>query len=177
VYKVLAVHPFGTLQNYVEKLSQKKGLVGMELALQAQAMSAWHRAVDPAMAKKKLTWHDVLFKPPLDFSRHTAKILVKGSNAIEAFVRDSRLTKRRGKAERHEKCHEEELREEKRGIDREVLGYEDMVREIRVEGMVLRISRHEQPGDEVLRERCGWDMEQVREKLGGEVEEVGDGGG
>jgi hypothetical protein len=159
VYKVLAVHPFSTLRRYVEKVAATKGLVGMEFDVQKDAMKAWHAAVDPAMAKKGLKWHDVLFKSHADFTRHTAKILQKGLNAIDSFVRDSRLAERRGKAERYEKRHAEALEEEKKGIDRDVIGYEDMLSEIKVEGMVLR--RHEQPGDEVLRERCGRDMEGI----------------
>jgi hypothetical protein len=90
----------------------------------------------------------------------------RGLNAIDSFVRDSRLAKRRGQAERYEKRPVEALEEEKKGIGRVVLGYKYMVREINVDDIVLRISRHEQPGDKVLRERFWWDMEGVREDLG-----------
>jgi hypothetical protein len=118
----------------------------------------------------------VLGKSEADFTRHVAKIVARGNRAVEAFVRDARLTKRRVKAERYEKRHGEALGEEKKkGIDREVFGYEDVPREYEVEGMVIRLSRHEQPGLEVLKERCGWDMEGasdwMREEEGGEDEE------
>jgi hypothetical protein len=179
VYKILGVHAFGTLARYAARMSSTKGVAGLEFDVQAQAMAAWHGAVDPAMAKKGLTWRDVLGKSEADFARHVAKILAKGNRAVEAFVRDARLTKRRVKAERYEKRHGEALGEEKRGIDREVFGYEDVPREYEVEGMVIRLSRHEQPGLEVLKERCGWDMKGAgdwmrEEERGGNEEETVD---
>jgi hypothetical protein len=109
VEEILAVKPFGTLAEFAAQVAKTKGLTGMAYDISASAMQAWHKAVDPAMAKKGLTWVAMFKKPAVDYTRHSEKVLRVGKKAIETWVADQRLTKRRLKAERYDERHEEEI--------------------------------------------------------------------
>jgi hypothetical protein len=159
VYKILAIKPFGTIERYMTAVSKLKSTEAMEFELQSEAMRAVHSAIDPVMQKKGLTWCDVLLKPDADLARHSDKILRVGYRAVDAYVQSTQVTKRQ-KAERFERWHEEALREDKKNIDEEVLGYDTRSVERRVAGVVWRIRRHEQP-----------DVEEPKERVEGEGDE------
>ncbi|KAH7402116.1 hypothetical protein DE146DRAFT_455846 [Phaeosphaeria sp. MPI-PUGE-AT-0046c] len=144
VHKILAVRPFGTLERYAKAKAQTKGTVGLEADMQIQAMQAWHEAVDPAMARKSLTWQAVLGKNEPDFRRHSAKILRAGMAAVEAFTRDAKLTKRRLKAERYEKRHGDWAEECVR-IAEDVMEYKPLLTTRFAKGYTWLLSGHEPP--------------------------------
>jgi hypothetical protein len=86
-------------------------------------MRSFHAIVDPAMAKKKLTWKNILSKPQNDFVRHADKIMGVGKRAVVAFTKEEGpLTKRRQKVERYEKRHEDEVIMEETRMCEEILG-------------------------------------------------------
>ena len=120
--EIQTVKPFGSLEEYTAGLIDIKGLRGLELEIGSGAMRTFHETIDPAMEKKGLTWAIILGKPENDYMRHRNKILKVGRKAIEVYVARDNLTKRRQKAERYEKRHEEELDVERRRL-RQLLGY------------------------------------------------------
>ena len=111
VEKIVAVKPFGTLSGFTTEVAELKGLMGMQFDISASAMNAWHESVDPAMEKKGLSWAKILKKSPTDFERHRDKVLKVGKNAIDMWVANQKLTKRRLKAERYDERHGDELSE------------------------------------------------------------------
>ncbi|CAO2649189.1 Nn.00g101380.m01.CDS01 [Neocucurbitaria sp. VM-36] len=123
VEKILSVQPFGSLADYTAAMIDLKGLGGFEFEMGAGAMKVFHETVDPAMEKKGLTWATILGKNEKDYARHSYKVLKVGKKAIEAYVAGENLTKRRQKAERYEKRHEEELDVERVRLGQR-LGYE-----------------------------------------------------
>jgi hypothetical protein len=123
VASILSTKPLGTLSHFARSQAQTKTLSGMQHDLQLRAMRSFHATVDPAMAKKKLTWKDVLSKPQDDFVRHADKIMGVGKRAVVAFTKEEGpLTKRRQKLERYEKRHEDEVMMGKTKMCEEILG-------------------------------------------------------
>jgi hypothetical protein len=121
---ILSTKPLGTLSHFSHFQAQTKTLAGMQYDLQIRAMRSFHATVDPAMAKKKLTWKDVLSKPQDDFVRHADKIMRVGKRAVVAFTKEQgAMTKRRQKAERYEKRHEDEVIMEEMKLCEEILRY------------------------------------------------------
>jgi hypothetical protein len=145
VHKVLDVKPFGTLAAYAAALTQTKGTKGLEADMQTKAMQAFHDAVDPAMAKKGLSWAKIVDKGEDDYRRHSEKVLRVGCKAMEEFVLSQHLTRRRLKAERYEKRHVEELEKEEKEICEKVLGYVPMRMDRCIEGITWTVSGHEVP--------------------------------
>lgn len=144
VRKILAVLPLGTLQRGVKAVAQTKNTLGLEADVLVGAMVAWHDAVDPAMAKKLLTWRRVLDKNEEDFKRHSEKILEKGKKAVEKFVMGQTLSKRRSKAERYEKRHGD-WKEEVLKIMKEVMEYKPRDVEVQWHGVLWVVSEHSAP--------------------------------
>ncbi|KAF2832257.1 hypothetical protein CC86DRAFT_401024 [Ophiobolus disseminans] len=122
ISRTLAVLPFGTMERYAVAMADTKGTDGVEIDVQMKAMQAFHAAIDPGMARKKLSWAVILGKDEKDYVRHRDKILKKGTKAMGDFVLNSHLTKRRVKAERYEKRHFDELVEERNKICQDILG-------------------------------------------------------
>jgi hypothetical protein len=110
--EILAVKSFGTLAEFATEVAKTKGVTGIQYDISARAMEAWHETVDAAMEKKGLSWAALINKPNADYIRHSDKVLRVGRKAIEAWVANQRLTKRRLKAERYDDRHEEERLDE-----------------------------------------------------------------
>jgi hypothetical protein len=106
IKEILAIKPFGTLAAFTAEVAQTKGVTGMHYDVSTRAMQAWHEVVDPAMKKKGLSWAAIFKKPATDYVRHKEKVLKVGKKAIETWVANQRLTKRRLKAERFDDRHD-----------------------------------------------------------------------
>jgi hypothetical protein len=121
VNEVLATKPLGTLAKYAGDLAKTKGTEGLRFEVAAGAMDAWHNTVDAAMEKKGLTWADVLGKDEEAYDRHTKKILSVGTKAMQKYAAETKLTKRRLKAQRYEQRHGDELEGEIKELEKEYL--------------------------------------------------------
>ncbi len=121
VEEVQAVKPLGTLGEYVEAMTQTKGTAAIAFDVAADAMRAWHQTVDAAMERKDLTWEAVLGKEEKDYQRHTKKILSVGTKAMQKYAAETKLMKRRLKAERYEQRHEYEMEEEFEELEKQYL--------------------------------------------------------
>ncbi|KAI4659654.1 uncharacterized protein J4E79_006189 [Alternaria viburni] len=118
VDEVQAIKPLGTLAKYADEVSQTKGTEGLRFEVAASAMKAWHETVDAAMERKGLAWADVLGKEEEAFQRHTKKILSVGTKAMQKYAAETKLTKKRLKAERYEQRHEDWLMGELKELER-----------------------------------------------------------
>ncbi|KAF2031741.1 hypothetical protein EK21DRAFT_110637 [Setomelanomma holmii] len=117
VEEVLLVKPLGTLEKFKASTAELKSTAGLEADVQAQAMVAFHAAIDIGMLKKGITWAAVLSKADEDYVRHRDKALKVGRRAIDKYVQTTHLTKRRWKAERYEKRHPKAVEEERKLVD------------------------------------------------------------
>lgn len=166
------VLPFGSLAKYIAAMSKSKGVEGMRCDLSAGAMRAFHRTVDGAMSRKKLSWTKVMRKSDEDFMRHADKILRVGNKAVEKWVEGvGQLGKRRREAERWERRHKEEMEGEEERVWAEVKR-EGKGERFDAKKVLMEMSKERliSIAMEMWRER---DEEKAREKANGEVEDEG----